>query len=204
MSSAAQLRRQADLDLLQRLVDRANGLLQFRTPWHPSQDHIHLRAHLPTSADQTFPIAKTASFDFDVFLPVRYPFAPPTVSMATSLWHPNVFTNGTICLGTQWQVSEGLDLFITRVVRLLTYDPLLINLSSPANHAAARWYDKLAQENTRAFPTIDRDAQGWLFDPRAEKIVVPCPACSTKLRLPAGKQGLIACPKCQHEFSAST
>jgi hypothetical protein len=36
------------------------------------------------------------------------------------------------------------------------------------------------------------------------KKVVPCPECSTKLSLPAGKTGQVKCPRCSRMFKATT
>jgi Ubiquitin-conjugating enzyme len=197
--SAAQLRRQSDRELLERLAARSNGLLTVRS-FKP--DRIECRTFLPTNCDQDYPHARNAHTDFVVQLALRYPFEAPKVFMQTKVWHPNVFSNNIVCLGTQWHVGEGMDLFVARVVRLLTYDPLLLNLDSPANSAAARWYER--NPNNALFPTITRSDHAWLFDPRAEKIVLTCPSCKAQLRLPSNQSGTIVCPQCQHEFFART
>jgi hypothetical protein len=204
MASAATLRRQNDIELVNRLVERSGGLLQLRQAFGASSGQLKLRSNLPTSADETFPMTRPASTDFTITLPARYPFVAPVVHIETAIFHANVFTNGTVCLGTQWQASEGLDLFISRVARLLTYDPLLLNLQSPANGAAARWYLRASTQNPALFPTVQRAQHQWLFDPRAEKTIIHCPACGQSIRLPSGKSGTIACPKCKHEFEART
>ncbi len=204
MASAATLRRQSDIELVSRLIDRSGGLLQLRQAFNLSSGQVKLRMHVTTSGDETFPMTRPAHTDFTITLPARYPFASPVVNIDTAIYHANVFTNGTVCLGTQWQASEGLDLFISRVVRLLTYDPLLLNLQSPANGAAARWYMRASTQSPALFPTIVRSDHAWLFDPRAEKIIVRCPACKQAIRLPSGKQGRIDCPQCKTEFEAKT
>jgi hypothetical protein len=53
--------------------------------------------------------------------------------------------------------SEGMDLFVRRIVRLLAFDPLLVNTGSAANGAAAQWYAAQSREHPHAFPT-DRAA----------------------------------------------
>jgi ubiquitin-protein ligase len=83
----------------------------------------------------------------------HYPFKAPIASLTPAVFHPNVFTSGVICLGTQWQTSEGLDLFLTRVLRLLCFDPVLINTASPANAQAAHWYRDALRQNPRQFPS---------------------------------------------------
>ncbi len=204
MASAASLRRQSDIELVDRLVTRSAGRIQLRQIFELSSGQLKLRMHLPTSTDESFPMVRNAYTDFAITLPARYPFASPVVNIETTIFHANVFTNGTVCLGTQWQASEGLDLFIARVVRLLTYDPLLLNLDSPANGAAARWYMRASTQNPNAFPTLSREQRSWLFDPRAEKVIVHCPSCKQAIRLPTGKSGTLICPSCQHEFKATT
>jgi uncharacterized Zn-finger protein len=129
--------------------------------------------------------------------------------MLSPLWHPNVFLNGNICLGSRWQATEGLDLFIARIVKLLIYDPLLVNLQSMANADAGRWYMRALKLNPSTFPTVQTHADHWLRDPRGvnkinTRVEKDCPSCGATLRLPKGRTGIVQCPKCRTDFEAST
>ena len=72
-----------------------------------------------------------------VALPERYPFVAPVATVRTPIYHPNVYPSGIICLGTRWIAAQGLDIFVQRLLRLVTFDSLLINTVSPANREAA-------------------------------------------------------------------
>jgi hypothetical protein len=89
------------------------------------------------------------------------------------------------------------------------FDPMLVNLNSVANQAAAIWYRKALGAYPDAFPSIRPSATHWLLDPRGLNAQVPrtvqtCPSCSAKLRLPTGRTGTVQCPQCRKEFEAST
>jgi hypothetical protein len=50
-------------------------------------------------------------------------------------------------------VSEYLDLYVRRMVRIATYQSDVTNLDSVANPAAAAWYRAALQRSPAAFPT---------------------------------------------------
>ena len=144
-----------------------------------------------------------------MYLPLRYPFEPPSARVLSNLWHPNVFINGNICLGSRWQATEGLDLFVARVARLLIFDPMLVNLNSVAHLAAAQWYRSALQAYPHAFPSVRASTIHWLMDPRGSnslsaRVLKACPSCSAQLRLPVGRSGLVQCPRCRHDFEVQT
>jgi hypothetical protein len=101
--------------------------------------------------------------------------------------------------------TEGLDLLVVRVMRLLALDPAIVNLHSAANGLAAAWYRMALAQNPRAFPSVAIEA------PRREKrptVAWPGktgPSDETAhrvhrvrvtLRVAAGKNGVVACPRC--------
>lgn len=73
-------------------------------------------------------------------LPDGYPSpaAPPQVRFVTPVSNPHVYSNGVVCLGG-WLMNEHLDQLVLRLGALIQYDPQALNLSSPANGAAAEW-----------------------------------------------------------------
>jgi hypothetical protein len=115
-------------------------------------------------------------------------------------------------MGAKWLPSEGMDLFVRRVLRLLAFDPLLVNLRSVANHAALAWYQRTLRQQPQAFPSdpqalrVGEQGAGspTSTSAAAGRVVVHCPQCNTGLRLPAGRKGVVACPGCQREFEAQT
>lgn len=69
----------------------------------------------------------------------HYPEKPPRVRFTTEVFHPNVYTDGTLCLDLlqdQWSPCHNVSSLLTSIQSLLT-DP---NPASPANPDAAQLY----------------------------------------------------------------
>lgn len=192
-------RRDADIERIRAMASVSNGQLSL-TAINNGGMSLQLNLRLPTAGSRQYPAQTQAATCFEVNLPARYPFEAPTARMrGTPILHPNVFASGVICVGSRWNASEGLDLYVRRLAQLLTFDPMLVNLGSVANPVAAKWYNSALRSHPEAFPTAVID-----WTPPTEKVVRACPACKTKMRLPTGRTGLVSCPKCQHEFTANT
>lgn len=189
----------ADVEALRALAVASRGAVQFESL--PSERRPELRVvfHCVTAGNTRYPTERATSINVHVALPERYPFQPPVATVRSPIVHPNVYASGVICLGTRWLPAEGLDLFVQRLLRLLTFDPLLLNANAPANREAAAWYWRTRERHPDAFPT-DR----VVLEQAAERIVRACPACTRQLRLPRGRSGRVRCPGCGHEFEART
>lgn len=191
-------RRRADLDRLRRLAEGSDGQLVVLDG--SDAGRLHLRVNRPTAGGPDYPQRALSSFDLAIDLPARYPFEPPTARLTGArLFHPNVFESGVVCVGSRWRPGEGLDLYVIRLVRLLLFDPMLVNLKSVAHSAAGHWYARARRQHPQAFPSATLD-----WRPVPERIVRRCPACSAALRLPVGRHGDVECPKCGHVFEART
>jgi hypothetical protein len=134
-------------------------------------------------------------------LAARHPFQPPLTTVLTPVFHPHVFASGVVCIGARWIPSEGMDLFVRRIVRLLAFDPLLMNPQSIANGVAQAWYALALQRHPAGFPT---DAAALLLAAPAPRVVRHCPHCGAALRLPGGRSGIVACPQCRRDFEVTT
>ena len=69
----------------------------------------------------------------------EYPNKPPTVTFVTSMFHPNIYANGAICLDilqNKWSPIYDVSAILTSIQSLLS-DP---NPNSPANAEAARLF----------------------------------------------------------------
>merc|ERR1712142_144823 len=89
--------------------------------------------------------------------PGDYPFSPPTFKFVSRMWHPNVFSNGEVCISIlhppvadvtsgelpqeRWNPTQNVRTILMSVISLLN-EP---NTSSPANVDASvmfrRWKD---------------------------------------------------------------
>lgn len=210
--SVSAVRRAADLARLRSLAQSAGGKISVLEDARPDRYVVDLRYFTVGSRD--YPRVKQPASRLVVDLGARYPFQPPAANVVTPIFHPNVFASGLVCLGAKWLPSEGMDLFVQRIARLLTFDPLLLNLQSAANGEAMHWYRRVAVLHPEAFPTDRVELEltetptprvQWQDPPAgAERVPVPCPHCATTLRLPAGKSGTVRCPRCTREFTANT
>ena len=87
-------------------------------------------------------IPKLLKFDSD------YPKRPPSVKFLTSMYHPNIYRDGKICidiLQNDWKPAKNVRTILYSI-RSLLMDP---NPSSPANREAAELFnkDRLAYDN---------------------------------------------------------
>eukprot|EP00798_Chlamydomonas_sp_ICE-L_P023757 gene23754-9315_t len=70
----------------------------------------------------------------------RYPDKPPRVRFVSEMFHPNVYSDGTLCLDIiqdAWSPIHNICTLLTSIQSLLT-DP---NCASPANPEAALLYN---------------------------------------------------------------
>lgn len=214
MSNAIRL--QADLQRLRALAAASGEMIMLPGRPTTASGQLDLELRYATARSERYPADVTRQTRVRIALSSRYPFAPPTATVLTPIWHPNVFAAGVICLGTRWLPSEGLDLFVQRIARLLTFDSLLVNTQSAANRAAAEWYERTRRLHPQAFPS-DRAVfeaaaadsrsprMGWRDTPAGDdRVTRACPACARTLRLPAGRRGRVRCPGCGTAFEAVT
>jgi hypothetical protein len=189
----------ADIAALRALAAGSRGAIRFESLPTEVRPEFRVVFACVTAGNTRYPAERATSATVHVALPERYPFLAPVATVRTPIVHPNVYASGIICLGTRWLPAEGLDLFVQRLLRLLTFHPLLINATAPANREAAAWYWRTRERHPEAFPT-DKDALEQL----GERIVRECPSCGRKLRLPRGRSGRVRCPGCANEFEART
>eukprot|EP00744_Colponema_vietnamica_P001243 GILI01002083.1.p1 GENE.GILI01002083.1~~GILI01002083.1.p1 ORF type:complete len:155 (+),score=18.71 GILI01002083.1:54-518(+) len=75
-----------------------------------------------------------------ITFPDNYPDRPPKIRFTTEMWHPNIYSDGHICLDIiqdKWSPIYTVSSILTSIQSLLT-DP---NPASPANPEAAQLYN---------------------------------------------------------------
>ena len=151
-------RRQADIAKLQELQTEFCGVVFVTRTAGTPVNLVELEIKLKTARSARFPDEAQASNAVQIQLPARYPFEPPKVTVTTPIWNPNIFTSGLICLGQQWIPTHNLALLVQRVMQILALDPAIINLASPANGEAGKWYAAASRRNPALFPTVRLDS----------------------------------------------
>lgn len=115
---------------------------------------VALRIRIPTAKNPNFPADHQDVSDVTIQLPDKYPFPPgPTVVFDTPIWNPNVYESGRWCYG-DWKITENLELFVIRLMKVIALDPSIVYPQSPANSAAAAWYQQIIRQRPNLFPTL--------------------------------------------------
>ena len=84
-------------------------------------------------------------FNLTIEFTEEYPNKAPKVKFLTKMFHPNIYTDGSICLDIlqhMWSPVYDVSSILTSIQSLLT-DP---NVNSPANNTAAVMYSQNYQE----------------------------------------------------------
>lgn len=68
-----------------------------------------------------------------MLLPEAYPLQEaPQFKFLEELWHPNVYTGGAVCLGSNWNVGFEIDQLIYDIGNMIRFGKDSYNLGSPA------------------------------------------------------------------------
>ena len=202
---AATARRDIDVERVRALAAASAGRIGIVTLPMVGRPRFVLDLGYGTVGSPAYPRERQASSRIAIDLAQRHPFQPPLTTVLTPVFHPHVFSSGVVCIGARWLPGEGMDLFVQRVVRLLAFDPLLMNPHSIANVAANTWYRSALLCHPQAFPT-DAAAIVWQAGgtPAGGRVIRQCPHCDVSLRLPSCRSGFVQCPRCARDFEVGT
>ncbi|CAL6019901.1 Ubiquitin-conjugating_enzyme E2 [Hexamita inflata] len=101
-------------------------------------------------------------FILSIKFPPEYPFKQPNVLFETHVFHPNVYTDGRICLDLlqgAWKPIFTMDTILLSIRSLLS-DP---NPASPANQDAAKLYEEDRHGYEMKVRECVLDSLGWIL-----------------------------------------
>ncbi|PAA48143.1 hypothetical protein BOX15_Mlig027603g1, partial [Macrostomum lignano] len=148
MSTAARRRLMKDLQMMQKDPPPGVGAC-------PTDENIMVWKAVILGPDDT--AFEGGVFKLSMTFTEEYPNKPPAVKFLTSMFHPNVYADGSICLDilqNQWSTSYDVRAVLTSLQSLLG-DP---NPHSPANMAAAELLTNNCREYTERVSRIVEDS----------------------------------------------
>ncbi|CAJ0944511.1 unnamed protein product [Ranitomeya imitator] len=151
------------------------------------EDLFHWQATIMGPNDSPF---QGGVFFLTIHFPTDYPFKPPKVAFTTKIYHPNINSNGSICLDilrSQWSPALTVSKVLLSICSLLCDpnpdDPLVPEIAHTYK-ADREKYNRLAREWTNAhitlLPSLNNSGHSGLFGKGPVILLAPVlrPLCS--------------------------
>lgn len=123
-------------------------------PVRDGQDMFHWEATINGPTDSPF---EGGLFFLTIMIPTDYPFKPPKVCFKTKIYHPNINSNGSICLDilrSQWSPALTISKVLLSICSLLNDpnpdDPLVPDIARLFKTNRGE-YNRNAKEWTRKY-----------------------------------------------------
>lgn len=125
----------------------------------PVQDDLfHWQATIMGPTDSPY---QGGVFFLNIHFPTDYPFKPPKISFSTRIYHPNINSNGSICLDilrSQWSPALTVSKVLLSICSLLNdpnpEDPLVPEIARVFKQDPKK-YESTAKEWTIKYATGD-------------------------------------------------
>ncbi len=152
-------------ELSQLVSDSGSTLVIVSTQGQPPHQYvIEYRCRGIERKQGNEPVFRT-NHRVEINLGSNYPKDKPAAKFLTPIFHPNVYDNLNICLGSYWTMAETLSELIIRIGKIIQYSEDVMNLKSPANGEAKSW----AENNRRRFPV---DTQTFKATKKPSSVIV--------------------------------
>ncbi|KAI8607515.1 ubiquitin-conjugating enzyme E2-16 kDa [Chytriomyces sp. MP71] len=120
------------------------------------EDLFHWQATIMGPSDSPY---SGGVFFLSIHFPTDYPFKPPKINFTTRIYHPNINSNGSICLDIlkdQWSPALTISKVLLSICSMLTDpnpdDPLVPEIAHLYKTDRAK-YEASAREWTRKYAT---------------------------------------------------
>ena len=117
-------------------------------------DLFHWHARIMGPSDSPY---EGGVFYLNIVFPTDYPFKPPKCTFITKIYHPNINSNGSICLDIlkdQWSPALNISKVLLSISSLLTDcnpdDPLVPEIAN-VYKTDRKKYDEIAREWTKKY-----------------------------------------------------
>jgi ubiquitin-protein ligase len=141
-----------DLKNIQELANNTDGRVRIVKIIGKPMNELVLELKYPTAPSKEYPNAIQDTTNVTIRFSSEYPKTKPDATITTPIFHPNISTGGRICIG-KWIGTHGLDIFVKRIIKIITFDPTEIDANDPANSEASGWYFSKRDEFPSKFPT---------------------------------------------------
>jgi ubiquitin-conjugating enzyme E2 D/E len=128
-----------------------------RLPHHPRTQTRQHPTELLTPVPQKPSPYQDGVFFLSIHFPTDYPFKPPKVNFQTRIYHPNINSNGSICLDIlrdQWSPALTISKVLLSICSMLTDpnpdDPLVPEIAHVYKTNRDK-YNATAEEWTRKY-----------------------------------------------------
>lgn len=122
-----------------------------------SEDLFHWQATIMGPPDSPY---QGGVFFLTIHFPTDYPFKPPKVAFTTRIYHPNINSNGSICLDilrSQWSPALTISKVLLSICSLLT-DP------NPDDRWYQKWLDFIKPIVTDTMSWLENGPENTLCD----------------------------------------
>jgi|Deesub1362A_J573_1020465.scaffolds.fasta_scaffold45545_1 ubiquitin-protein ligase len=147
--SPRELRLEEDYRNMQELVKKSK-FISFEAFGSPPDRYIVTYTCKGIKLDEVTKEVVPANFhQVEIYLPTGYPRVKPNLEWLTPIYHPNIGSNGQVCLGG-WAPAETLDRLCVRLGEIIQYKNY--DEYDPLNASAASW----ALQNKHKLPVDTR------------------------------------------------